>query len=68
MSIKNKKGLRKDHCQKKKKFPLGNSSVNVTKSVGNYRLVTITEEILNGKLHFCAVDFWRNFKFNFAVI
>ena len=28
------------------------SSVNVTKSTGTADLVTLTEEILNGKLHF----------------
>ena len=31
------------------------SSVNVTKSTVSSDLVTFTEEILNGKLHFCAV-------------
>ena len=37
---------------KKWSFPLRISSVNVTKSAV---LCTFTEEILNGKLHFCAV-------------
>ena len=35
---------------KKWSFPLRISSVNVTKSAGNWR--NLTEEILNGKLHF----------------
>ena len=35
---------------KKWSFPLRISSVNVTKSA-----VTFTEEIFNGKLHFCAL-------------
>ena len=38
--------------QTKMIFPLRNSSVNVTKSTGNSDLVTLTEEILNIKLHF----------------
>ena len=38
---------------KKWSFSLSISSVNVTKSAG--ALVTFTEEILNGKLHFLAV-------------
>ena len=37
-------------------FPLRISSVNVTKSAGNCGLVTFTEEILNGKLHFLGSD------------
>ena len=37
-------------------YPLRNSSVNVTKSAVTEDLVTFTEEILNGKLHFlCSV-------------
>ena len=41
---------------KKWSFPLRISSVNMTKSTGNCGLVTFTEEILNGKLHFlCSV-------------
>ena len=39
----------------KKKFPLTISSVNVAKSAEWPYLVTFTEEILNGKTHFCAV-------------
>ena len=44
-------------AQKKSSFPLRISSVNVTKSaVSSYQMVTFTEEILNGKLHFlCSV-------------
>ena len=38
---------------KKWSFPLRISSVNVAKSTV---LVTLTEEILNGKPHFCAVN------------
>ena len=38
--------------QKNWSFPLRIFSVNVTKSVENCCLVTFTEEILNGKLHF----------------
>ena len=41
------------HCTKNKVFPLRISSVNVTKFAD---LVTITEEILNGKLHFLCSD------------
>ena len=37
---------------KKWSFLLSISSVNVTKYAGNCGLVTFTEEILNGKLHF----------------
>ena len=40
------------HCSKS--FPLRISSVNMTKSY----LFTITEEILNGKLHFLCCDRW----------
>ena len=41
----------------KKSFPLRISSVNVTKSAGNWGLVAFTEEIHNGRLHFfCAVS------------
>ena len=32
-----------------------NSSVNMTSKYESADLVTFTEEILNGKLHFCAV-------------
>ena len=43
-------------------FPLRISSVNVTKSAGNHRkLVTFTEEILNGKLYFlCSMNETEN--------
>ena len=37
-------------------FPLRIYSVNVTKSAEKWYLVTFTEEILNEKLHFCAVQ------------
>ena len=40
---------------KKWSFPLRISSVNATKSAGNWDLVTFTEEIHNGKLHFCVL-------------
>ena len=40
---------------KKLSFPLRICSVNVAKSQFPADLVTCTEEILNGKLHFCAV-------------
>ena len=47
--------------QKKKSFPLGISSVNMTKSAGNCGLVTFAEEILNGKLHFrCSVKLFTS--------
>ena len=39
-------------CTKKWSVPLMISSVNVTKSAVSADLVTFTEEILNGKLHF----------------
>ena len=40
----------------KRSFPLTISSVNMTKSVGNCGFGHITEEILNGRLHFvCSV-------------
>ena len=42
------------HYTKKWTFPLRISSVNVTKSAGNYDLVIFTKEILNGKLHFLS--------------
>ena len=38
------------------KFSFKGSSVNVIKSAGNWDLVTFTEEILNGKLHFLCSD------------
>ena len=42
---------------KKWSFPLRMSSVNATKSAGNCRLVTFTEEIFDRKLHFsCSVE------------
>ena len=42
---------------KKLSFPLRISSVNVTKSAGTVDLVTLSEEILNRKLHFlCSVN------------
>ena len=42
---------------KKLSFPLWISSVNVIKSAGTADLVTFTEEILNGKLHFlCSAN------------
>ena len=37
------------------------SSVNVTKSVGTANLVTFTEEIFIGKLHFLCSDIHANF-------
>ena len=40
-----------DALHKKWSFPLMVSSVNVTKSAGNF-----TEEILNGKIHFLCSD------------
>ena len=43
-------------AQKKWSFPLRISSVNVTKSAETADLVTFTEEILNGKLHYCAAS------------
>ena len=50
---------------KKWSFPLSISSVNVTKSVGNGAdLVTFTEEILNRKLHFCAVFVFAPFDYS----
>ena len=53
-------GMNSDHktstTAKKWGFPLSISSVNVTKSAGSCRLVTFTNEILNGKHHFlCSV-------------
>ena len=41
---------------KKRSFPLRIFSVNATKSTGNANLVTFTEEILNGKLHFLCSE------------
>ena len=42
---------------KKWSFPLRISSVNVTKSAETADLVTFTEEMINGTLHFlCSVD------------
>ena len=41
---------------KKSSFPLRMSSVNVTKSPVD--LVTLTNEILNGKLHFLSREVW----------
>ena len=55
------RSLPKNYCgdfftAQKWSFPLRISSVNVTKSAENCGLVTLTEEILNGKLHFlCSV-------------
>ena len=55
------------NCTKNESFPLRIYSVNVTKSARNCGLVTFTEEILNGKLHFlCSEDsnhVSRNFHF-----
>ena len=49
------------HCTKNWSFPLRISSVTVTKSAGNYAyLITFTEEILNGKLHFLCSDTCKN--------
>ena len=46
------------HCTKNGSFPSSISSVNVTKSeVFLADLVTFTEEILNGKLHFLCCGF-----------
>ena len=42
-------------AQKMKFFSLRISSINVTKSAGNWSQVTFTEEILIGKLHFFYV-------------
>ena len=39
------------HCTEMK-FPLRISSVNLTESAVSWDFVTVTEEILNGKLHF----------------
>ena len=41
---------------KKRSFPLRISSVNVTKSAVSCGFGHITEEILNGKLHFLCSD------------
>ena len=47
----------KSALYKKRSFPLRISSVNVTKSAGNWDLVTFTEEILSGILYFlCSAD------------
>ena len=45
---------------KKWSFPLRISSINITNSAANCGLVTFTEKILNGKLHFfCSVPWDR---------
>ena len=44
--------IKKNHCRKKWSFPLRISSVQGTRSARNSDLVTFTDEILNGKLHF----------------
>ena len=41
---------------KERSFSLRMSSANVTKSTGNFGLVTFIEEMLNGKLHFLCSD------------
>ena len=48
---------------KKSSFPLRISSINVTKSQFPADLVTFTEEILNGKLHFLCIVNKRVFVF-----
>ena len=48
-------------------FLLRISSVNVTKSAGNCDLVTFTEDILNGKLHFLCSVFYNFSGFQFSV-
>ena len=50
--------LNKLHYTDNKSFLLRISSVNVAKSQETADLITLTEEILNGKLHFfCSVKF-----------
>ena len=50
--------LKKLYYTDNKSFLLRISSVNVTKSQETADLITLTEEILNGKLHyFCSVKF-----------
>ena len=41
---------------KERSFSLRISSANVTKSAGNFGLVTFIEEMFNGKLHFLCSD------------
>ena len=43
-------------AQKFQNFPLRISSVNMTSIKFPADQITFTEEILNGKLHFCAVS------------
>ena len=50
------KGFRGKKLHKKLCFPLWISSLNVTKSAGNCRLVTFTKELLNGKLPFLCTE------------
>ena len=50
------------YCTKKWSFPLRILSVNVTKSAVSCGLVTVTEEILNGKLHFLCSEIPENDK------
>ena len=44
--------IKKNHFRKKWSFPLRISSVQGTRSARNSNMVTFTNEILNGKLHF----------------
>ena len=41
--------------EQKINFSIKISLANVTRSAVSWNLVTFTEEIVNGKLHFCAV-------------
>ena len=51
-----------ERLHKKWKFPLRISSVNMTKSLETSDLVTLTEEIFIGKLHFlCRERYYGNF-------
>ena len=49
----------RDRHHKKRSFPLRISSVNVTKYAVFCGLVIFTEEVLNGKLHFCVQ--WKTY-------
>ena len=53
----------KQSLHKKWSFPLKSSSVNVTKSPFTADLVTFTEDIFNGKLHFLCSVFRTNTPF-----
>ena len=59
--------IKKHSLYRKWSFPLKISWINVTKSAGTADLVTLTEEILNRKLHFLCSDllaevYWENNK------